>query len=167
MEHPFTPLTTTVPHFPPLSTHNHPRCALQRRIRPVQWGYLEVGQPPRHAPYAAAPTPQRRRCPLATQVTAGIRTAFDATVALSRWFARPSNGFSYDLRTAPDNSGDALVDLLFTVRRGCCEQSVSAMAIMLRTRHVPARVTVGFTPGTVTDGFRLITTDDAHVWVEA
>jgi transglutaminase-like putative cysteine protease len=104
---------------------------------------------------------------LATQVTTGTRTAFDATVALNRWFTQPSNGFRYDLRTAPGNSGDALVDFLFTGRRGYCEQFASAMAIMLRTLHVPARVAVGFTPGTATGGSRLITTDDAHAWVEA
>ncbi|MBV8539914.1 MAG: transglutaminase domain-containing protein [Pseudonocardiales bacterium] len=104
---------------------------------------------------------------LATQVTAGTSTAFDATVALNRWFTQPSNGFRYDLRTAPGNSGDALVDFLFTGRRGYCEQFASAMAIMLRTLRVPARVAVGFTPGTVTGGSRLITTDDAHAWVEA
>jgi transglutaminase-like putative cysteine protease len=104
---------------------------------------------------------------LATEVTAGTRTAFDATVALNRWFTQPSNGFRYDLHTAPGNSGDALVDFLVTGRRGYCEQFASAMAIMLRTLHVPARVAVGFTPGTVTDGSRLITTDDAHAWVEA
>jgi hypothetical protein len=40
------------------------------------------------------------------------------------------------------------------------------MAIMLRTLRVPARVAVGFTPGTVTGGSRLITTEDAHAWVE-
>jgi len=104
---------------------------------------------------------------LATQVTAGTRTAFDAAVALNQWFTQPSNGFRYDLRTAAGNGGDALVDFLFTGRRGYCEQFASAMAIMLRTLHVPARVAVGFTPGTLTGGSRLITTDDAHAWVEA
>jgi transglutaminase-like putative cysteine protease len=103
---------------------------------------------------------------LATQVTAGTRTAFDATMALNRWFTQPSNGFRYELRTAPGNSGDALVDFLFTGHRGYCEQFASAMAIMLRTLRVPARVAVGFTPGTVTGDSRLITTEDAHAWVE-
>ncbi|MGH3779363.1 MAG: transglutaminase-like domain-containing protein, partial [Pseudonocardiaceae bacterium] len=104
---------------------------------------------------------------LAAQVTAGSRTAFDATVALQRWFTQPRNGFRYDLQTAPGNSGDELVDFLFTGRRGYCQQFASALAIMLRTLHVPARVAVGFTPGTVTGDSRLITTDDAHAWVEA
>jgi transglutaminase-like putative cysteine protease len=109
----------------------------------------------------------QRVAQLAAQVTAGSRTAFDATVALNQWFTAPHNGFRYDLRTAPGNSGDDLVDFLFTGRRGYCEQFASAMAIMLRTLHVPARVAVGFTPGSVTGDSRLITTDDAHAWVEA
>ncbi|HEX4102786.1 MAG: transglutaminaseTgpA domain-containing protein [Pseudonocardiaceae bacterium] len=104
---------------------------------------------------------------LAARVTAGSPTAFDTTVALNRWFTQPRNGFRYELRTAPGNSGDDLVDFLFTGRRGYCAQFASAMAIMLRTLHVPARVAVGFTPGTVTGDSRLITTDDAHAWVEA
>jgi hypothetical protein len=41
------------------------------------------------------------------------------------------------------------------------------MAIMLRTQGVPARVAVGFTAGTDGDGFRSVTTRDAHAWVEA
>ncbi|MGH3935673.1 MAG: transglutaminase TgpA family protein [Pseudonocardiaceae bacterium] len=105
----------------------------------------------------------RRVARLAAEITADSRTAFDATVAVNQWFSR---GFSYDLRTAPGTSGDALVDFLFTGRRGYCEQFASAMAIMLRTLRVPARVAVGFTPGIATDDFRLITTEDAHAWVE-
>ncbi len=109
----------------------------------------------------------QRVAQLAAQVTAGSHTAFDATVALNQWFTAPRNGFRYDLQTASGSSGNDLVDFLFTGRRGYCEQFASAMAIMLRTLHVPARVAVGFTPGSVTGGSRLITTDDAHAWVEA
>ncbi|MGH3919585.1 MAG: transglutaminase TgpA family protein [Pseudonocardiaceae bacterium] len=109
----------------------------------------------------------RRVAQLAAQVTAGSRTAFDATVAVNQWFSQPGSKFRYDLRTAPGNSGDALVDFLFTGHRGYCEQFASAMAIMLRTLHIPARVAVGFTPGIATGDSRLITTEDAHAWVEA
>ncbi|MGH3671604.1 MAG: transglutaminaseTgpA domain-containing protein [Pseudonocardiaceae bacterium] len=104
---------------------------------------------------------------LARTVTAGSTNAFDATVTLNQWFTQPRNGFSYDLRTAPGTSGDALVDFLFTGHQGYCEQFASAMAIMLRSLHIPARVAIGFTPGTVTGSTRLITTEDAHAWVEA
>jgi len=104
---------------------------------------------------------------LAEQVTAGADTAFDATLALNSFFTSPGNGFSYQLETAPGNSGDALVDFLFDGRAGYCEQYASAMAIMLRTLGIPARVAVGFTAGIDTGDFRLITTQDAHAWVEA
>jgi len=104
---------------------------------------------------------------LAAQVTAGAPTPFDATLALGSFFTEPGNGFSYELQTAPGGSGDALVDFLFEGRSGYCEQYASAMAIMLRTLGIPARVAVGFTPGIATGNARLITTEDAHAWVEA
>jgi transglutaminase-like putative cysteine protease len=104
---------------------------------------------------------------LAAEVTAKAPTAFDAALALNRWFTTPDNGFRYDLRTAPGSSGNALVDFLVTGRAGYCEQFASAMAIMLRTLGVPARVAVGFTSGTADGEDRLITTADAHAWVEA
>jgi transglutaminase-like putative cysteine protease len=135
---------------------------------------LRAAGPARSAAFAAADPRyldtggvDRRVAQLAARVTAGTHTAFDATVALNRWFTEPSNGFRYDLRTTPGTSGDALVDFLFTGHRGYCEQFASAMAIMLRTQHVPARVAVGFTPGTMMGDSRLITTEDAHAWVEA
>lgn len=104
---------------------------------------------------------------LTAYIAAGAQTAFDATVSVNQWFTQPGNGFRYDLRTAPGNGGDALMEFLFTGRTGYCEQFASAMAVMLRTLGVPARVAVGFTPGTSTGDSWLITTDDAHAWVEA
>ncbi|MGH3905985.1 MAG: DUF3488 and transglutaminase-like domain-containing protein [Pseudonocardiaceae bacterium] len=104
---------------------------------------------------------------LAAKVAARAPTAYDATVAVNQWFIQPDNGFRYDLQTAAGSSGDALLDFLFTGRTGYCEQFASAMAIMLRTLGVPARVAVGFTPGTSDGVQRMITTGDAHAWVEA
>src|SRR3712207_8757198 len=41
------------------------------------------------------------------------------------------------------------------------------MAALVRTAGIPARVVLGYTPGTVQpDGSRLVTSDDAHAWVE-
>jgi transglutaminase-like putative cysteine protease len=77
-----------------------------------------------------------------------------------------SNGFVYSLATAPGTSGNDLVDFL-RLRRGYCEQYAGAMAVMVRAAGVPARVALGYTPGEVQpDGTRLISTDDAHAWVE-
>jgi hypothetical protein len=78
-----------------------------------------------------------------------------------------ANGFVYSLATAPGSSGDDLVDFL-RLRRGYCEQYAGAMAVLVREAGVPARVALGYTPGRVQpDGTRMITTDDAHAWVEA
>jgi hypothetical protein len=58
------------------------------------------------------------------------------------------------------------VDFL-RLRRGYCEQYAGAMAVMVRAAGVPARVALGYTPGAEQpDGSRLITSDDAHAWVE-
>ncbi|MGZ4627137.1 MAG: transglutaminase domain-containing protein, partial [Kineosporiaceae bacterium] len=45
--------------------------------------------------------------------------------------------------------------------------SLNEMAVMVRAAGVPARVALGYVPGTASsNGTRLITTDDAHAWVE-
>jgi hypothetical protein len=77
-----------------------------------------------------------------------------------------ANGFRYSLATEAGTSGDLLADFL-RLRRGYCEQYAGAMAVMVRAAGVPARVVLGYTPGEVqSDGSRLITSDDAHAWVE-
>lgn len=103
---------------------------------------------------------------LAVQATAGATTAFDKADALRQWFTDPANDFVYSLQVPPGNSGDALVDFL-TNRRGYCEQYASAMAVMLRSIGIPARVAVGFTQGEENaDGSWTISSNDAHAWVE-
>ena len=42
---------------------------------------------------------------------------------------------------------DAVDDFLFESRRGFCEQIASALAVMLRTQGVPARLATGYVPG--------------------
>ncbi|SDQ43002.1 transglutaminase TgpA family protein [Actinopolyspora saharensis] len=104
---------------------------------------------------------------LARRITSEQHNRFDRAVALQRYFTDPSNGFTYDLRTAPASSDDALTDFLFRGKRGYCEQFASAMAVLLRSVGIPSRVAVGFTPGERSGNQRVITTEDAHAWVEA
>jgi transglutaminase-like putative cysteine protease len=104
---------------------------------------------------------------LAAQLTAGARTPYDRVRAVLGLFTDRANGFVYSLSTAPGTSGDDLVDFL-RLKRGYCEQYAGAMAVLVRAAGVPARVVLGYTPGRVQpDGSRLVTTDDAHAWVEA
>ncbi len=102
----------------------------------------------------------------AQQVTQDESGAFDKARALEEWFTNPANGFVYSLEVKPGNSGDALVDFL-TNKQGYCEQYASAMAVMLRSLNIPSRVVVGFTQGVKQpDGSYLVTSHDAHAWVE-
>ncbi len=102
----------------------------------------------------------------AQAVTQAESGAFDKARALEQWFTNAVNGFRYSLSVPAGNSGDALVDFL-TNKRGFCEQYASAMAIMLRSLNIPSRVVVGFTQGVKqANGTYLITSHDAHAWVE-
>lgn len=102
---------------------------------------------------------------LAQQITANADNRFDKALALNRFFT--DGEFEYDEETAQGGSDDALVDFLFNGKRGYCEQFASSMAVMLRAIQIPSRVVIGFTPGYETGDSRLITTQDAHAWVEA
>ncbi len=102
----------------------------------------------------------------AVEVTAGATTTFDKVDRLLEYFTTPANGFTYSLDVPVGNSGDRLVDFL-DAKQGYCEQYASAMAVMLRSIGVPARVAVGFTQGVRNaDGDYVITSHDAHAWVE-
>ncbi len=96
----------------------------------------------------------------------GAGQPYERVRRIQEYLTDRSNGFVYSLATAPGTSGDDLVDFL-RLRRGYCEQYAGAMAVMVRAAGVPARVALGYTPGEVQpDGTRLISTDDAHAWVE-
>ncbi len=86
-------------------------------------------------------------------------------LAINNYLTDSQNGFLYSLSTDPGTSGDDLVNFLEN-KRGYCEQYAAAMAVMLRAAGVPARVVLGYTPGTFEDGAWTVTTDDAHAWVE-
>lgn len=108
--------------------------------------------------------PQRVK-DLADRVTRGQNTVLGKAIALQRWFRDPDQ-FAYDLRQRPGTGKDAILAFL-SDRRGYCEQFASTMAVMARYLGIPARVNVGFTPGTPNDdGTRTISAHDAHAWPE-
>jgi transglutaminase-like putative cysteine protease len=102
---------------------------------------------------------------LARELTADATSAFERAAILQAFF-RADGGFVYDLQTEPGNSTSALVNFLQN-RRGFCEQFAASMAVMARAVGIPARVAVGFTPGTPQeDGSWVVGTHDAHAWPE-
>jgi transglutaminase-like putative cysteine protease len=101
---------------------------------------------------------------LAQEITSNADNRFDKALALNRFFT--GGGFEYSEETAQGSSDDALVDFLFNGKRGYCEQFASSMAVMLRAVGIPSRVVIGFTPGYESGDSRVVTTQDAHAWVE-
>lgn len=103
---------------------------------------------------------------VARSITSAAPTPFGKAQAMLQWFTNPKNGFTYSLNVPVGNTGDALTDFL-QQKQGYCEQYASAMAVMLRSLDIPSRVAVGFTQGTrKADGSYLITSHNAHAWVE-
>ena len=103
---------------------------------------------------------------LARQVTAEA----DATTPLQQALAIQDElqTWNYSLEPPGGHGPDALDDFLDS-RTGYCEQFAATMALMLRTLDIPARVAVGYTPGTLVDpdeGRWQISHDNAHAWVE-
>jgi len=105
---------------------------------------------------------------LANKIVEGATNNFDKAAALTSYFNNPVNGFKYDLKTQGDVTKDALTDFVTKGKVGYCEQFASAMAVMARVVGLPSRVAIGFTAGvqSADNGYRVISTDDAHAWVE-
>ncbi len=103
---------------------------------------------------------------LAEEVTAGAATPYEAAQAVNRFLWTT---YRYNLGIGPQRRpGDAVDYFLFEEREGYCEQFASAMAVMLRTVGIPARLVTGYTPGTANPltGLLEVRNSDAHAWVE-
>jgi transglutaminase-like putative cysteine protease len=102
-------------------------------------------------------------------VQAGARNAYDAARAVEAHLNRNAFGGDYRYSLELRATGtDPVADFLFNVRAGHCEYFATAMAVMLRTLRIPARVVNGFQPGeynSAADAY-IVRQADAHSWVE-
>lgn len=112
---------------------------------------------------------------IAHQWTAGTSNPYDAAAAIEAHL-RDTSVFSYTLTPPATQQGVwAVVDFLTRTRKGYCQYFADAMGALLRADGIPARLVSGYGPGTVDDStsrpggqaLHLVTTSDAHVWVEA
>ncbi|MBD0373007.1 MAG: DUF3488 domain-containing protein [Pyrinomonadaceae bacterium] len=97
-------------------------------------------------------------------IGAGARNRYDAARAIEQHLQKDF-GYSLDMKAGGD---DPLADFLFRVREGHCEYFSTAMAVMLRTQGIAARVVNGFQRGEYNDAADVytVTQKDAHSWVE-
>ncbi|MFV0309728.1 MAG: transglutaminaseTgpA domain-containing protein [Desertimonas sp.] len=100
---------------------------------------------------------------LAAEVTAGAATPYDQARTLQDWFR---SQFEYTLEVPAGHSISA-IEAFLERRSGYCEQFAGTMAAMARSLGLPARVAVGFTPGTRDEtGAFHVTGRQAHAWPE-
>ncbi|HET6855851.1 MAG TPA: DUF3488 and transglutaminase-like domain-containing protein [Streptomyces sp.] len=101
----------------------------------------------------------------ALDVTRGAANDYERAVKLQDWFAA-EGGFTYDTQVR-SGSGTAAISRFLRDKEGFCVHFSFAMAAMARTLGIPARVAVGFTPGTSQpDGTMSVGLRDAHAWPE-
>ena len=101
---------------------------------------------------------------LARTVTADAPTAGAKAQALEAYLR--SGRFRYSTDQVAGDSLGTLDDFLFGSRSGYCEQFAGAMVAMARSIDLPARLAVGFTPGTHEDGTWSVVSTDMHTWPE-
>jgi transglutaminase-like putative cysteine protease len=78
------------------------------------------------------------------------------------------DNYTYSLKTPRNKYKSQYAAFLFETKTGDCRHFAGAMAVLLRFNDIPARVALGFTSGRrQTDGTFLVSTNDAHAWVEA
>ncbi|WP_124267816.1 DUF3488 and transglutaminase-like domain-containing protein [Streptomyces sp. ADI96-02] len=101
----------------------------------------------------------------ARSVTQGAANAYEQAVRLQDWFA-VQGGFRYDTSVASGTGSSAIARFLRD-KEGFCVHFSFTMAAMARTLGIPARVAVGFAPGTLkADGSTSVGLRDAHAWPE-
>jgi hypothetical protein len=102
----------------------------------------------------------------AERITQGKTTDYDRALAIEQ-FLKSHYIYTLEPPTLPPGK-DAAEFFLFESRSGYCEQFANAMAVMLRTLRIPARIAVGYAPGEYDSarGEWVVRELDAHAWVE-
>ncbi len=104
---------------------------------------------------------------LAQEIVAGASTTYDQAIALQSYL-RSSQNFAYDTELAAPQTEDAVWDFL-TSGRGYCVQFATAMTLMARMTGIPARMAIGFLPGTPDEerpSTYVVSARQAHAWPE-
>jgi transglutaminase-like putative cysteine protease len=116
--------------------------------------------------YLRTPTIDPRIPLLAQSMTAGATNDLGRARALEQGLR---TAYGYTLELPQREVKDPLADFLFTRRKGHCEYFASAMAVMLRSLNIPARLATGFQMGVYNpiSDLWLVRASDAHSWVEA
>lgn len=104
---------------------------------------------------------------------ANATSAAEQVLAIQDFFAGSGSEFSYSTDVPTLRGSNALEQFVLEERVGYCEYYAVAMAVMLRGLGIPTRVATGYLPGDELaapsdqgPGVYLVSTSDAHAWVE-
>ncbi|MFJ8127158.1 transglutaminaseTgpA domain-containing protein [Streptomyces hydrogenans] len=101
----------------------------------------------------------------ALEITKDATNDYERAVRLQDWFAE-DGGFRYDVDVT-SGTGTEAISRFLKDKEGFCIHFSFSMAAMARTLGIPARVAVGFMPGTTqSDGSVSVGIRDAHAWPE-
>ena len=108
----------------------------------------------------------------AIEVVGDADTNYDKAIALQQYFRDGAFEYSESAPVEENYDGDDadIIAVFLDEKSGYCVHFSSSMAVMARTLGIPARVSVGFTPGELREGKDgpeyVITTDNLHAWPE-
>ena len=147
------------------------------RIRPssgmrVKYRVLSLPSPPRDPPgeeCLQVPSSLRARLQRIALEVIGERDKGDAleiAQRLSSFLNSPP--FGYALNVPPPGDRDPVIHFLLSSHRGWCEHFASALALLLRSVGIPARVVGGYRGGEWNGlgHYYIVRQKDAHTWVE-
>jgi transglutaminase-like putative cysteine protease len=98
------------------------------------------------------------------------RSPYQIALALERHFlSSPGYKYSLQMSTRRNHSLDPIVDFITNHKTGHCEYFASALALMLRSQGIPARLVIGYKGGDFNGMGAYFTVRQlhAHAWVEA
>ena len=132
---------------------------------PAELDLVSFGAPAQYGRYTFLPGDlDPRVLEVAERWTRDAATPYQQVMEIQDHFRDGS--FTYDQEVEPVADAEALLNFLANTRHGFCQQFATAMAVLVRELGYPARVAVGFRQGTQEGDRWLVTSKDAHAWVE-
>lgn len=129
---------------------------------------FEAYQRPEYQRWIQLPAEYAQLAELGDRIAAdaGAGSPYEVAFALQEHF-RDRQNFTYSTEVPALRGSEALERFVIDDRVGYCEYFATGMAVMLRQQGIPSRVAVGFRLGDrIGEGEYLVTTADAHAWVE-
>lgn len=103
---------------------------------------------------------------LAESIMREHETLYDKVLAIQTFLSGPD--FLYSLDDPSTQARSVIDEFILTTRKGHCEKFATAMALLVRSQGIPARVVMGYRGGEWNDSDRSYTirANMAHLWVE-